>query len=219
MERSGRLARWRLWLSEFEFDVIRRAGIKHQAPGVLSRLPTSREDNKPLEDALPLLLMNMRHSLGDTQICVNQTTINDALSPENDNAEVLLDTPPTDIAFPMEQAHDAYCKTVTLWIGCQVSEFSHDNPGLFIRESSFVEIAQIVVSESIRSQILCLSHHPSISWHPGQRREHETPRRSATYHVWIKTFTWQSLSLQAVQRTEASTDKRDVFRYSLQKNL
>lgn len=38
-------ARWRLWLSEFEFDAVQKTGIKHQAENPFLSLPARGEDN------------------------------------------------------------------------------------------------------------------------------------------------------------------------------
>lgn len=42
------LGRWRLRLSELDFDVVNHAGIKHQATEAFSRLNTSGKDESPL---------------------------------------------------------------------------------------------------------------------------------------------------------------------------
>lgn len=51
---SSRLARMQLLLSEFSFDVIHRAGIKHRAADALSRLVTKQSDTTPFEDDFQL---------------------------------------------------------------------------------------------------------------------------------------------------------------------
>lgn len=52
---SAKLARWLLRLSKFEFDVVPRSGIKHQAADALWRLSSDRRDKTELNDALPSL--------------------------------------------------------------------------------------------------------------------------------------------------------------------
>lgn len=56
----GRLARWRLRLFEFDFDVIYRASVKHEAADTLPRLQTAGEEDTPLKDKLPLLAVNAK---------------------------------------------------------------------------------------------------------------------------------------------------------------
>lgn len=49
-------------LSEFDLDVIHRAGVKHQAVDRLFRLPTTGEDHIVLKDSLPILSIEAVHS-------------------------------------------------------------------------------------------------------------------------------------------------------------
>lgn len=51
---SGRWSRWRLCLSEFEFDVVYRAEIKHQVVDALSRMSTDGADTTPIEHKIPI---------------------------------------------------------------------------------------------------------------------------------------------------------------------
>ena len=45
---TGRLMRWRLRLSEFDYEIVYRPGLKHQVPDALSRLP--RPESKPEDE-------------------------------------------------------------------------------------------------------------------------------------------------------------------------
>ena len=50
---SGRLMRWRLRLSEFDFEIQYRPGRVHQVPDALSRLITPGSDSRPVDDEIP----------------------------------------------------------------------------------------------------------------------------------------------------------------------
>ena len=50
---SGRLMRWRLRLSEFDFEIQYRQGRVHQVPDALSRLITPGSDPRPVDNEIP----------------------------------------------------------------------------------------------------------------------------------------------------------------------
>lgn len=52
---TGRLAHWRLRLSEFEVEVEHRTNIVHQAAKTISQLALNGKDKSTLEDDIPLL--------------------------------------------------------------------------------------------------------------------------------------------------------------------
>lgn len=56
-EEAGKLTRWRLQLSAFDFQVVHLAGVKLQATELLSHLPTTRIDVSPLVDNIPGLMI------------------------------------------------------------------------------------------------------------------------------------------------------------------
>lgn len=47
---TEKLERWRLRLSDFEFDIVHRAGINHQAADALQHFMIRAEDQTPLND-------------------------------------------------------------------------------------------------------------------------------------------------------------------------
>lgn len=55
----GRLARWCLRLSSYEFDVVHRAVIKHQAADALFCLQTTRKDRTSLEEHFSVLAIEV----------------------------------------------------------------------------------------------------------------------------------------------------------------
>lgn len=54
---AGRLPHWRLRLLKFDFSVFHRAGIKHQVTEALSRLTATGEYHAPIEDNLPVAVL------------------------------------------------------------------------------------------------------------------------------------------------------------------
>lgn len=73
---TGRITRWRLRLSEPDFDVVHRAGVDHQVANALSRLNSSSKDKSPSEDYLPLYTIAkydnplvLVHTVGLGEIC------------------------------------------------------------------------------------------------------------------------------------------------------
>lgn len=52
---TGKLVRWRLRLSEFQFNVSHHAGTKHQAPDALLWLKTTGTDQMSIDDDTPVL--------------------------------------------------------------------------------------------------------------------------------------------------------------------
>lgn len=56
-------ARWRLRIFKFEFDVVHRAGNKHGAADVLSRLNKTGQDEGPPEDNFPLYAISSHDNL------------------------------------------------------------------------------------------------------------------------------------------------------------
>lgn len=56
---TGELARWRLHLSKFKFDVVHRSDIKNQAAEVLSQLEKGGTDITELDDDFPELVVSL----------------------------------------------------------------------------------------------------------------------------------------------------------------
>lgn len=54
----AKMARWRLRLAKADFEVVHRAGIKHKYVDALSRLERTREDERPLDDDLSVLILH-----------------------------------------------------------------------------------------------------------------------------------------------------------------
>lgn len=56
-DEKGKPARWRLQLSDFDFEVVHRVCIKHQAVDVLSHLSTTRMNESSFDRNVPALMI------------------------------------------------------------------------------------------------------------------------------------------------------------------
>lgn len=91
MGSTGRLACWRLRLSEFAFDDFLRAGVKHQANDVLSCLQTTGEEDTPREGNMLLHVVDAKtDSMGVPVINTNSIVI----IPLNTHKKNPIDEPP-----------------------------------------------------------------------------------------------------------------------------
>eukprot|EP00178_Gracilaria_changii_P000278 TRINITY_DN10329_c0_g1_i1.p2 TRINITY_DN10329_c0_g1~~TRINITY_DN10329_c0_g1_i1.p2 ORF type:complete len:220 (-),score=11.84 TRINITY_DN10329_c0_g1_i1:813-1472(-) len=173
------VARWRLRLSEFEFDVVYRAGVKHQAPDALSRMDIDGLDNSPLNDDIPCFAMELS---GNCDCLVATVQDGNVL---HENAFLDWDEPPkghhdrrpTGTAalavedeqteplpipveeFLEEQAKDPWCKGIAKHVGTAPFRFGYDHHGFLSRTSPLDGAVQHLVPPSLRDRVLYLSQY------------------------------------------------------------
>lgn len=128
---TGRLARWQLCLSEFDSDVIHRAGVIHQAADALPRLPTGGTDKTTLENERPIAYINIVQNHEDDQpshVLEDFSSTIMHLIPDQKplEAHTLTD-------FIKAQGEDAFCQQAAKQIGERGTEFSLNKHGIIIR--------------------------------------------------------------------------------------
>lgn len=69
---SGRLARWRLRLSEFDFYIVHRTGSKNQDVDAPSRLLTAETDGTKLKDRVPVLFISFETFQAEQKVKIEQ---------------------------------------------------------------------------------------------------------------------------------------------------
>ena len=174
---KGRLARWRLRLSEYDFVVEHRAGIKHQAADALSRLETTGLDTSTLRDEIPCYVVD-EDVQGDVLSPGGATPLYpgnpDVMTLVQEEAEIL---PVTQDDLIREQKTDPYCKAMMGEVGKSGTQFEVNQYGLLCRRAPLDGSIQIVVPASLRARISFLSHYPRLQGHPGTSKMYETMRR------------------------------------------
>lgn len=170
--------RWWIRLSEFDFEVVHRDGVKHQAVEAQSRIPTDGTDNKPLEEEFPALGLAGSTKMDDTTTTIFALEANKN-TPANSvtNTDGTDTTPPTLAEFINAQFADELCKNATRWLSQIGTEFKFNKDGALVRRAPIDIALQKLVQQSLRQRLLNLSNPPSLCGHPGQRCMYDTIRR------------------------------------------
>lgn len=184
---SGRLMRWRLRLSEFDFAVKYKKGTCNVHADALSRLETLGETQLEIDDDIPCLTMDelvspeMEVETWDEDdyvmdVLIAQTTDTDAdRQLERITLEELL----------REQLTDAFCAAIRSRLnGGEVLPFRLDDRGILVRTVEAYE--QIVIPHSLKSRVLHLAHYSQLSGHPGGTKLYLSLRRD---------FYWPTLAM------------------------
>jgi len=177
---EGRLARWRLRLSEFDFEVKYRPGVKNVVPDALSRLTTAGVDQTPLDEEIPTLLAEYESedsTAGCDMYPVEWTTTVPCYVATAD----LIPEPITTEEWLREQAADSLCQQLQLEVDTNKTDRYELNPqGILVTTTP-----QVVVPETLRPRLLLSYHHAAVSGHPGVRRMYDTLRRRAYWPSMI----------------------------------
>ena len=208
---SGRLQRWRLRLADFEYDIVHRAGVKHQAADALSRLPTNGTDQHPLDDGIPTLAIGDSETFdpydwaegvlsveeevlaGVEDIALDACLIHGGEQPPLPGIPDVLaldehSTPPGEVtmsALREAQANDRYCKHIRASLDIPGTPFGVTHQDILVRRSPLDGSLQKVVPFSLIPTVLYNAHYPVHAGHPGGTRMYETIR---------KEYYWRSMA-------------------------
>jgi len=170
IEGSGNpwLARWRLRLSELEFDVAYKPGMTHYLADSISRPESGASDETVFDDAVPVFATRANSFPGlDAANYVGGPTVRGI------NRDEVLSA----------QAADGYCQEVlkALNAGRHIP-FFEDPEGIFRRRAAPDGAYQVVVPASLQEQVLHLEHDATLAGLPGESRMYAAMRR---YYYWV----------------------------------
>ena len=186
---SGRLARWRLRLLEFDFTVQYKKGAKNTIADCVSRLPTFNETTKVPDATVPCFGVfddtgfpgrNLVGSESDPTTATADERLKELVEEMDDEdlqdesvgrnpdpvceAEETRDLSPISIEeFVEAQATDSYCQQVQKEVDLGTSKlFQINNRGLLVRIAPLDRAEQVVVPASLRAKVLNLCHYPRL---------------------------------------------------------
>ena len=176
----GRLARWRLRLAEYDYEVQYRPGVKHQLMDGVSRLCTDGGDTAPVDDEVPCFAVQYDEG---SEALLDKVHW-DLPQGRPDVCHALAITPEERVAasisveeFLRAQAEDAFCRFAAETVGTPSSKFDIDRYGFLVRKSPLDGTLQRVVPTRLRPWVLYLAHHPRLAGHPGAMCMYYTLRR------------------------------------------
>ena len=180
-EAHGRLARWRLRLAEFDFEVAYKKGAKNTIADALSRLETEGETPslRP-EDDLPCFPQQRPPASSNTE--------QRPVSRDNKGAVCTIAADPSSVEtisieeFVTEQSTDPFCAQQRKLLDAapedaKPSHYTINEEGLLVRESPLDRAKQIVVPQALQPRLMHLQHVPPIAGHVGGRRMYATMRQ------------------------------------------
>jgi len=158
----GRLARWGLRLTEFDYVVQTLPGAAHHAADTISRIATPAVDDAAIPDAVPCL--SLPNSSAAWQL-LPQTT-GGLLSPLT-LAELLE-----------SQAEDGRCKAVPPAMDISdKSRFRADPNGLSVRMAPLDGATKVYLPTHMRYGVMMREHYPPQAGHSGANKMYTSMRR------------------------------------------
>jgi len=187
---TGRLMRWRLRLSEFDFDVRYKKGTKNSVADCLSRLRTLGDTVTEIDDQIPCFHLDEAREIDEIPQEHDDWEDFDLLLVANDASEE-EEALPQAISYDElveEQAKDAFCRKIRIQLDeGKLIPFEEDTSGVLIRNQE--AHSQLVIPRSLVPRVLTLSHYPKGAAHPGETKLYRTLRRY---------FYWQTLAVDAI---------------------
>jgi hypothetical protein len=155
---SGRLARWRLRLFEFDFTIQYRPGIKNNLADGCSQVPSKGSDITACEDAIPCFMQEeyMAYAVFENEEIPQPIYIEE---------------------FYSAQQEEETCQKLLQQVFNQDSKFYSDKQEgkpLLYRTSTDPEHKRLYVPDSLRKRVMHLAHYPTISGHPGAKKMFST---------------------------------------------
>lgn len=139
---TGRLARYHLLFSEFDFSVVSLSGIKYQTADALSRLRTFSEDKKLLEDQHSILGVNASDNYNSKVHIINGSRYN--INPLTETEVQSLNSLSAESRSSVKQASSFHCNAASVHISHPISELHRNHQGFLVRCSKVDNTTQIV---------------------------------------------------------------------------
>jgi len=170
MSPNAQINRWRLRLSEYNYEIRHKPGKDHKVADALSRLPTKGLDTSPLDEDIPVLAVETRASDALKEASPEEAPMG-ALSAQ----DIILGQAEDDFCQARLTELDALPPLDPTWI--RQAFFFREKNGLLCRRSVYGRETQVVIPKALKDRLLIHQHQPVLAGDPGSRRMYNTLRR------------------------------------------
>ena len=158
---DNRLNRWRILLSEFEYDVEYKPGPQHAVADALSRIPTEGLDGRPISQEIPTFGVTTRSG----------AVLDPGLPKNSETARIPLGE------LAQNQADEEFFQDVKQLLDTSEPTRFHQNAdGLLCREGHRAGSQQLLIPRSLVNDVLRAEHSYPLAAHPGGSRMYQTLR-------------------------------------------
>ena len=174
MSPNTRINRWRLRLSEYNYEIRHKPGKDHKVADALSRLPTEGLDTTPVDEAIPVLAMETQASEALKEASPDETPLG-ALTAR----DIILGQAEDTFCQERQKELDTLPPPDPVWT--RQAFFFKEKNGLLCRRSTYGRETQVVIPEALKQRLLRYQTQSVLAGHPGSRRMYDTLRR---YVYW-----------------------------------
>jgi len=173
---NNRLNRWRILLSEFDYDVEYKPGPQHTVANALSRISTEGLDEGPTSQAIPT-----------AEVATQSGAVLELRLPENrETARIPLSE------LSRKQATDEFFQGVKKLLDTPTpTRFYENADGLLCRRGHREGTQQLLVPHALDKDVLRADHSSPLAAHPGGTRMYQTLR---DHYYWpslaVDVFGW-----------------------------
>jgi len=171
---NNRLNRWRIRLTEFDYDVAYKPGRHHAIADALFRMPTEALDTKPIPEAIPVVGVTTRSG-----------AVLDPHRPENKGQ-----VPISMAELAKEQLAGSFCQEIRKDMDTtDRTQFYENGDGMLCRHGQQERTQQVDVPRSVVADVLEREHSSPLGGHLVETKMYRTLRRR---------YYWPSLAADVV---------------------
>jgi len=195
---NNRLNRWRILLSEFDYDVEYKPVPQHAVADALSRIPTEGLDEGQTSQEIPTVGVTTRSG----------TVLDPRLRENRETAHIPLSE------LAQKQATDDFCQGDKKFLDTRTpTRFYENADGLLCRQGHREGTQQLLVPQSLVKDVQRAEHSSPFPAHPGGTRMYQTLRDQYCWpSLAVDVFGWVAACPTCAKNRRMGTQSKAFMR-------